>query len=447
MKTRGSPRIYWGKYWGKVASCWDNGMALTAAAIKAAKGIGKRQRLSDGHGLHLEVDPQGRKYWNWVFYLPKKGGGTRRAEMRLGKWDEKGIDGISLAQARQQRAEWESIRQQGRDPRQIKKERLQRYGLQENARFEAAARDWYERMRRGNWSERHSTDTRRKLELHILPVLGHLNLEEIRVAHARVLLEPLEAAEKVETARKCLSIASQVLDHAVINEWLAANPFSSAKRSLAIRQVKTHYPCLSWREVPELWQAAEHYASVMDLQTYNALRMQALTFVRPGELIGMRWEEIDWERQQWLIPAARMKGRRGHNRDHIVPLSTQALAVLRKQQQINANREHVFHSSRAGSGHISNMTVNMALNRMGYKGRMCAHGFRALAMTALQEERQIDRLHIDRQLAHVPETKVAAAYNRAEYLKERTALLQVWGDMLEGAGMSLPNQSITGQTK
>lgn len=413
-------------------------MALTVLQIKAAKGTGKKQRLSDGHGLHLEIDPEGRKYWNWVFYLPQKEGKSRQAVLRLGKWDEKGKTGLNLAQAREQRAEWEAIRQQGKDPRQVKKQqKLQRYGLQEYSRFEAAAQDWLDRQRRGNWSTRHANDVARKLELHILPVLGHLNLQEIRVSYARQLLEPLEAAGKGETARKCLSIASQVLDHAAVHEWIAANPFSSAKRSLAIRQVKTHYPSLSWREVPALWQAAEAYASVMDLQTYNALRLQALTIVRPGELIGMRWDEIDWKRKQWLIPAARMKGRRGHNRDHIVPLSTQALAALRKQQQINANREHVFHSSRSGSGHISNMTVNMALIRMGFQGRMCAHGFRVLAMTTLQEERQIDRLHIDRQLAHVAENKVAAAYNRAEYIKERTALMQVWGDLLEGAGMTL----------
>ena len=414
-------------------------MALTTAQIKAIKATGKKQKLSDGHGLHLLVDQAGRKYWTWVFYLPKEGGGTRQAEMRLGIWDEKGVEGLTLAQARQDRLRWEAIRRQGKDPRQAKKEqRLQSYGLEEFSRFAAAAQDWYDRHRRGNWSERHANDVLRKLELHILPCLGHLTLQDIRVNHARMLLTPLEKAGKLETARKCIAIAAQVLDHAVVNEWLAANPLSSAKRNLTIKQVKAHYPSLPWREVPKLWEAAEAYSEIMDLQTYNALRLQALTFVRPGELIGMRWDEIDWERKQWLIPAGRMKGRRGHNRDHIVPLSSQALAVLLSQQQINGNRSYVFYSSRSQTGHISNMSVNMALIRMGFKGRMCAHGFRAMAMTALQEERQVDRLHIDRQLAHVPENKVAAAYNRAEYLKERTELMQIWGDMLEEAGMSLP---------
>ena len=111
-------------------------MALTVLQIKAAKGTGKKQRLSDGHGLHLEIDPEGRKYWNWVFYLPQKEGKSRQAVLRLGKWDEKGKTGLNLAQAREQRAEWEVVRQQGRDPRQVKKEqKLQRYGLQEYSRF------------------------------------------------------------------------------------------------------------------------------------------------------------------------------------------------------------------------------------------------------------------------------------------------------------------------
>lgn len=411
------------------------GMALTALRVKAAKGTGKRQRLSDGHGLHLEVDPLGRKYWNWVFYLPKEGGGTQQAVMRLGTWDEKGITGLTLAQAREQRAHWEGFRQQGIDPRQAKKEqKLKRYGLEVFSRFEAAAWDWFERQQKGSWSERHASDVRRKLEIHILPSLGPLSLHEIRVQHARQLLAPLEAAEKGETGRRCLSIASQILDHAAVNGWVQANPLSSAKRGLAIQQVKTHYPSLQWSEVPDLWQAAESYSTVMDVQTFNALRLQALTFVRPGELIAMRWNEVNWERRQWLIPSERMKGRR----DHIVPLSTQALAVLRCQQNINSGREYAFYSSRSKHNHISNMSVNMALIRMGFKGRMCAHGFRALAMTALQEERQIDRIYIDRQLAHVPENKVAAAYNRAEYINERTALMQTWGDMLVSSGMTLP---------
>ena len=414
-------------------------MALTTVQIKAAKPTGKKQKLSDGHGLHLLVDPAGRKYWDWVYYMPKEGGGTAQRELRLGKWDEKGIEGLTLAQARQKRQESESIRRQGKDPRQVKKEqKLESYGLEEYSRFAAAAEDWYDRKRSRKWSERHAKDVRQKLNLHILPCLGQLTLSDIRVAHARMLTDPLEVAGKLETAKRCLSIASQILDHAVGNQWLTANPLSSAKRTLEIEPEKAHFPSLPWREVRKLWEAAEAYSEVMDLQTYNALRLQALTFVRPGELIGMRWSEIDWEDQQWLIPAHRMKGRQGKKREHLVPLSSQALAVLRSQERINGNRSYVFHSTRSQSGHISNMTVNMVLNRMGFKGRMCAHGFRAMAMTSLQEVHGVDRIYIDRQLAHVEKNKVDKAYNRAEYISKRTELMQIWGDMLVEAGMSLP---------
>jgi integrase len=414
-------------------------MALTELQIRNAKAGSKPKRLSDRGGLHLLVDTKGRKYWNWRYRWPPRTSKNKQEEVRLGPYKSDGRRGLSLKEAREQQLYWASVLTSGRRPREVKEQQKgQQFGLQDYSRFEAAAMYWYDRRVRGDWSDRHAKDVLRKLELHILPCLGSLRLDEIRASHGRQLLAPLEEAGKKETASRCLSIASQILDHAAANDWLTANPLSSTKRDLTLRKVKTHYPSLSWRHVPELWQAAENYAEVMDRQTFNALRLQALTFVRPGELIAMRWDEIDWDRKQWLIPAARMKGKKNHNRDHLVPLSQQALAVLRSQQQINGTREYVFFSTRSGKGHISNMTVNMVLIRMGFKGRMCAHGFRAMAMTALQEERQIDRIYIDRQLAHVEKDEVDAAYNRALYINERTALMQTWADMLVKAGMSLP---------
>jgi integrase len=148
----------------------------------------------------------------------------------------------------------------------------------------------------------------------------------------------------------------------------------------------------------------------------------------------MRWEEIDWDKKWWTIPAIRMK----RKKDHIVPLSKMALAVLKHQQKISGRGSYVFASNRSKYGHISNGTMNRALNSMGYQGKLCPHDFRDLATTALQEEKGVERIHIDRQLAHVPETKVAAAYNRAEYISSRTDLMEVWGEMLKEAGMTLP---------
>jgi integrase len=153
----------------------------------------------------------------------------------------------------------------------------------------------------------------------------------------------------------------------------------------------------------------------------------ALTFVRTGELIGAKWEEIDFGREEWHIPKERMKMRR----PHIVPLSRQALAVLKSLHEATGTKIHVFHSQRGQLKHISNGAVLMALRRMGYQGRMTGHGFRALASTILNEKNYPPDV-IERQLAHEDEDKIRAAYNRAEYLLERKKMMQDYADYLDG---------------
>lgn len=404
-------------------------MALTDAKVKVAKASGKRYRLSDSHGLHLEVDPKGRRYWNWVYYWPLSGHERQQRVLRIGPYPQ-----ISLKQAREERLKWAELRRNGQDPREVKRAKLDATSPDSPSRFEAVAWQWFE-LQRPQWSERHVKDQQGKLMMHVLPALGHRDVNEIRVPHAELMLRPLNAAGKGETGKRCMSIACAIMDFAVLRGVAEYNTLSPAKRGLVVKHVKKNFPALKWDDVAQFWQDVTQHQRLMDLQTLNALRLQAMTFVRPGELIAMRWEEIDWNRKWWVIPAARMKKRK----EHVVPLSQQALDVLRNQQLISGSEGFVFSSQRATSGHISNMTINMVLNRMGYKGRMCAHGFRALAMTALQEEKGVDRIVIDRQLAHVPETKVAAAYNRAEYIKERTEVMQTWAEMLVGEGMTLPS--------
>jgi integrase len=161
------------------------------------------------------------------------------------------------------------------------------------------------------------------------------------------------------------------------------------------------------------------------------MALLALTFVRTSELIGARWEEFDFEDALWTIPAERMKGRRGNRREHLVPLSRQAAAILQAQHAISGPSGYVFQSQRTSTGFISNNTVNMALKRMGFDGRMCGHGFRALAMTNIQEQLGIELRIVDRQLAHIEKNKVTAAYNRAEYWPQRVAMMQRWADLLD----------------
>ena len=168
-----------------------------------------------------------------------------------------------------------------------------------------------------------------------------------------------------------------------------------------------------------------------DALTLGGLRLLMLTFVRTTELIGADWSEINWEQKIWTIPAERMKGKRGSRKEHLVPLSKQALKIFKSLLAITGPDGLIFKSVRTKSGYISNNTLNMALKRMGFDERMCGHGFRSLALTNIQEKLKIDLRVIDRQLAHLEKNKVTAAYNRAEYLDERTKMMQQWADLVD----------------
>lgn len=168
-----------------------------------------------------------------------------------------------------------------------------------------------------------------------------------------------------------------------------------------------------------------------DALTLSGIQMLMLTFVRTTELIAANWKEINWNEKVWTIPAERMKGRRGSRKEHLVPLSIQAVKVLRSIQKMTGPDGLIFKSTRTSSGYISNNTLNMALKRMGFDDRMCGHGFRSLAVTNIQERLKIDLRVVDRQLAHIEKNKVTAAYNRAEYWEEREAMMQQWADLLD----------------
>jgi integrase len=183
--------------------------------------------------------------------------------------------------------------------------------------------------------------------------------------------------------------------------------------------------------VPELIAAMKSNIAGADVLTLGGLRLLMLTFVRTTELIGADWSEINWEQKIWTIPAERMKGKRGSRKEHLVPLSIQAIKIFKSLLAITGPYGLIFKSVRTKSGYISNNTLNMALKRMGFDERMCGHGFRSLALTNIQEKLKIDLRVIDRQLAHIEKNKVTAAYNRAEYLDERTKMMQQWGDLID----------------
>ena len=402
-------------------------MALTDREVRALPQRSRRYRVSDGSGLLLEVDPAGGKYWLWRHRFPPTKDG-RRQDLRIGPYPR-----ISLKAARGIRDEQKRLlNESGIDPCFAKKHNKdQRWGRHAQLTFEAVALDWHATKKAGTWTERHSDDVLKKLNKDILPAVGAIAIETITAQDCLAVLRTIERRGSNETAKRSLGVISQVLDYAVAIGHCTSNPAHSLKRHAPVKQTTSHYPCIAWNELPELLAAMRANTIGADASTLNAMGLLALTFVRTSELIAARWEEFDFEEGLWTIPAKRMKGRRGNRREHLVPLSRQAAAILQAQHAVSSPKGYVFPSQRTASGFISNNTVNMALKRMGFDGRMCGHGFRALAMTNIQEQLGIELRIVDRQLAHIEKNKVTAAYNRAEYWPQRVEMMQRWADLLD----------------
>jgi len=403
-------------------------MTLTDAQIKAERPVGARRRISDGGGLLLEIDPGGGKYWIWRHrYPPSKDG--KQQDYRIGSYPK-----TSLKKARQIRDEQKTLMQQeGINPCAAKKEarQQQRIAHQPLTTFESVALDWHSIKAAGTWSIRHTGDVLLKLQKDILPALGVVPIKDITTQDCLAVLRSIEKRGSPEQAKRTLGVISQVFDYAAALGFCPFNPALSLKRHAPVKQTLEHFPCISWEEVPELLAAMDSNPGGADALTLSGLRLLMLTFVRTTELIGADWSEINWEKQVWTIPAERMKGKRGSRKEHLVPLSAQALKIFRSLQAITGPDGLIFKSVRTKSGYISNNTLNMALKRMGFNKRMCGHGFRSLALTNIQEKLKIDFRVTNRQLADMEKNKVTAAYNRAEYIEERTDMLQRWADLID----------------
>ena len=403
-------------------------LTLTDVQIKAEAPGGVRRRVSDGGGLLLEIDPAGGKYWIWRHrYPPSKDG--KQQDYRIGPYPK-----ISLKKARQIRDEQRKrMLIEGINPcaakRQEKVESFVAHHV--HTTFETVALDWHSNKAAGTWSARHTSDVIQKLEKDILPSLGALPINQISTQDCLAVLRKIEKRGSPEQGKRCLGVISQVFDYASALGFCPLNPAISLKRHAPVKQTVEHYPSIGWEEVPELIEAMKSNIAGADALTIGGLRLLMLTFVRTTELIGADWSEINWDQKIWTIPAERMKGKRGSRKEHLVPLSKQALKIFKSLLAITGPDGLIFKSVRTKSGYISNNTLNMALKRMGFDERMCGHGFRSLALTNIQEKLKIDLRVIDRQLAHLEKNKVTAAYNRAEYLDERTKMMQQWADLVD----------------
>jgi integrase len=386
---------------------------LTQSTLRVAKPHDNPYKLGDGGGLYLLVNPNGSFWWRLKYQFE-----TREKLLSLGVYPH-----VSLQQARALRDEAKKAIANGVDPsakRQAEKSTTANC-------FQAVAREWLalqeKKLAPATYAKAVWT-----LETLVYPYIGSRPIAKLGAVDVLKVLKRIEGRGTHETAHRTRQRCSQVFRYAVQTERAAHDVTADLRGALAPVVLEHHAAITEPTRIGELLRAIDGYAG--HVVTAYALKLAPLLFVRPGELRHAEWLEFDLDGSEphWRIPAQKMK----MGEQHIVPLSKQALALLRELQPLTARGRYVFPSLRSGSRPMSNNTVNAALRRLGYtRDEMTGHGFRSLASTSLNEQDYHPDL-IELQLAHAERNKVRAAYNKAQRLPERRKMMQAWADYLDG---------------
>jgi integrase len=392
-------------------------MALTDTFVKQVKHSGKTagDRYSDGGNMYLLVKAVG-KYWRQDYTHADK-----RKTLALGTYPE-----VSLLKARQRRERARELLADGIDPSTAKREeKAAKLAVSANT-FEVVARDWLEKTKADRAQVTQDKVTA-WLEHDAFPFIGKMPISSIGPRDVlEKVLRKIEARGAVDTAHRLKMLCGQVFRFAVVS-GLAEHDVTADLRDALAKKTSTHYAAMT-----EPKQVAELMRSIFDYTghpyTVAALKLTPLVFVRPGELRTAGWAEIDLDAAEWRIPGSKMKMKV----DHLVPLSTQAVEILRSVQAITGHGKYVFPSLRTGERPMSENTINAALRGMGYAKEVhSAHGFRATARTIMDEvlNQRVDL--IEHQLAHAVKDANGRAYNRTAHLPARRVMMQLWADYLD----------------
>ena len=391
-------------------------MPLTDTACKKATCPEGRPsvRMADEKALYLEVTAAGGKYWRWKY---RYGGKEKR--LALGVYPD-----VTLAQAREARDGARKVLAAGDDPGQLRRDAKMASAANQANTFEVVARLWWEHWRDGK-SPRHAEYAIRRLESDVFPALGAMPIGAVTAKHLTHMAKAVQGRGAIDLAHRVLQMSGQILRYAVAHDLIERNPAADVKPGDTLKsRKKENYARLGEKELPELLRKIEAYQG--GPYTRLAMQLMTLTFVRTTELIAARWAEFDLEAAEWRIPPERMKMKT----PHIVPLSPQAVEVVKVLHTLSGGRVLLFPGERDHDKPMSNNTILKALERMGYKGRMTGHGFRGVASTILHEQGYAHHA-IELQLAHQERNEVSAAYNHALYLTERRAMMCDWADHLD----------------
>ncbi|MDP1232333.1 integrase domain-containing protein [Klebsiella pneumoniae] len=383
---------------------------LTNTEVLRAKALEKDLTLHDGDGLFLIVKTSGKKLWRFRYQRPTT---KQRTMMGLGAFPA-----LSLADARGLRTNYLALLANGIDPQVQAEVAEEEQQIALDSIFSTVAANWFQ-LKSKSVTPDYAKDIWRSLEKDVFPAIGELPVQQIKARTLVEALEPIKARGALETVRRLVQRINEIMIYAVNTGLIDANPASGVGMAFE-KPKKQNMPTLRPEELPKLMRSL--VMSNLSVPTRCLIEWQLLTLVRPSEASGARWAEIDLNAKLWTIPAERMKAKR----EHIVPLSTQALEILEVMKPISAHREHVFPSRNDPKKSMNSQTANAALKRIGYGGKLVAHGLRSIASTALNEN-GFNPDVIEAALAHSDKNEVRRAYNRSTYLEQRHELMNWWG--------------------
>lgn len=383
---------------------------LTNNEILKAKPQEKDFTLHDGDGLFMLVKTSGKKLWRFRYQRPNS---SSRTNLSLGSYPA-----LTLAVARQMRDQYLTLLAQGIDPQKQQEEVSEQRQIELDSIFSVVAGRWFQ-LKSKSVTEDYAKDIWRSLEKDIFPKIGEIPVQALKARTIVETLEPIKARGALETVRRLVQRINEIMIYAVNTGLIDANPASGVGMAFE-KPKKQNMPTLRPEELPKLMRAL--VMSNLSVPTRCLIEWQLLTLVRPSEASGARWDELDIDSKLWIIPGERMKAKR----EHIVPLSAEALEILEIMKPISFHREHIFPSRNSPKESMNSQTANAALKRIGYSGKLVAHGLRSIASTALNEQ-GFNADVIEAALAHSDKNEVRRAYNRSTYLTKRTELMDWWG--------------------
>ncbi|MBQ0266820.1 integrase [Providencia huaxiensis] len=389
---------------------------LTDTEIKAAKPQDKDYQLYDGDGLILLIKSSGSKLWQFRYYRPYT---KQRTKQSFGAYPA-----VTLSDARKLRAESRSLLAKDIEPQEYQKDQIRNSQEAKTNTFQLVAERWWE-VKKSTVTEDYGNDIWRSLERDVFPAIGDISVTDIK-AHILVqAIQPVQARGALETVRRLCQRINEVMIYAQNTGLIDAVPSINIGKAFE-KPKKKNMPSIPPDQLPKLMQTMR--TASISLSTRCLFMWQLLTISRPAEAAEARWDEINFEANEWKIPAVRMK----MNREHTVPLSDAALAILELMKPLSGNREFIFPSRIKPTQPMNSQTVNAALKRAGFGGVLVSHGLRSIASTALNEQGFPPDV-IEAALAHVDKNEVRRAYNRSDYLEQRRPMMQWWADFIESA--------------